>query len=219
MKILVIDIGGTNIKMKVNYQEEIVKIPSGPTLTPLSLIADVVTHTASWEYEAVTIGYPGPVSHGKIIQEPANLGRGWVGYDFAMFNGKPCKLINDAAMQAMGSYEGGRMLFLGLGTGLGSTLIVGNVVCPMELGHLPYRKEKSFEQYVGVAGMKRLGRNKWQTVVFDVVARLKHALQVEYVVLGGGNTKKLDELPPGCRAGDNANAFRGGERLWASENI
>ncbi len=217
MKILVIDIGGTNVKLKISDCDEVRKIASGPTLTPQLMVDDVLKETAGWTFDAVSIGYPGPVVRGKIVQDPVHLGPGWVGYDFSSL-GKPVKVINDAAMQALGSYEGGRMLFLGLGTGLGSTMILDGVIAPMELGHLPYKKGKTFEEYVGVAGLKQLGKQKWQETVFDVVARLMHALQVEYVVLGGGNTKKLDELPPGARAGDNQNAFIGGIRLWQQEN-
>jgi polyphosphate glucokinase len=156
----------------------------------------------------------GPVHNGLIAKEPVNLGRGWVAFDFARALGKPVKVINDAAMQALGSYHGGRMLFLGLGTGLGSCMVLDGVIAPMELGHLPYKKGRSFEDYVGNMGMKRQGRRKWQASVFDVVARLRDALLPEYVVLGGGNVKKLDELPPGCQAGDNDNAFVGGVRFW-----
>ncbi len=214
-KILIIDVGGTHIKVKLN--EAICKIPSGLDLSAQQMIEDVKTTTAGWSFDAVSIGYPGPVVRGKITQEPVNLGRGWLGFDFAAALGKPVKVINDAAMQALGSYEGGRMLFLGLGTGLGSTMILDGVIAPMELGHLPYKKGRTFEEYVGVAGLKRQGRSKWQASVFDVVARLRHALQVEYVVLGGGNVKKLDELPPGCKLGDNSNAFLGGVRLWQQE--
>jgi predicted NBD/HSP70 family sugar kinase len=217
MKILVIDVGGTHIKLKVSDRDEVRKMPSGPNLTAQQMVADVLKETAGWTFDAVTIGYPGPVVKGRIAQEPVNLGPGWLGYDFSSL-GKPVKFINDAAMQALGSYEGGRMLFLGLGTGLGNTLILDGVIGPMELGHLPYKKGKTFEEYVGAEGMRRLGKKKWHEAVFDVVARLKHALQVEYVVLGGGNTKKLDELPPGARAGDNNNAFIGGVRLWQQES-
>jgi polyphosphate glucokinase len=214
MKILVIDVGGTHVKIKVQDQDEVRKCPSGPDLTPGRMVELVREAARDWQYDAVTIGYPGPVVNGNILLEPVNLGPGWVGFDFAAALGHPVKLINDAAMQALGSYQGGRMLFLGLGTGLGSTLILDGAVAPMELGHLPYRKGQTFEQYVGSAGLKRLGRKKWQEAVFDVVGRLQHALLADYVVLGGGNVKKLAELPPGARAGDNSNAFTGGVRLW-----
>ena len=174
----------------------------------------VRTTTADWKYDRATIGYPGPVLDGIIQREPVNLAPGWVGFDFATALGCPVKLVNDAAMQALGSYEGGRMLFLGLGTGLGTAMVLQHCLLPMELGHLPYKKGESFEDYVGQAGMKRLGRRKWKEAVFDVVARLRAALLPDYVVLGGGNVKKLDELPPACRMGDNRNAFFGGLRLW-----
>jgi polyphosphate glucokinase len=214
MKILVIDVGGTNIKLKTSDQAEVRKVPSGPALTAQQMVDGVRARTGDWSYDAVTIGFPGPVHQGQILKEPVNLGRGWVGYDFARALGKPVKIINDAAMQALGSYHGGRMLFLGLGTGLGNCMILDGVIAPMELGHLPYKKGRTFEDHVGNLGMKRLGRRKWQASVFDVVARLRDALLPEYVVLGGGNVKKLDELPPGCQAGDNDNAFVGGVRLW-----
>jgi predicted NBD/HSP70 family sugar kinase len=216
MKTLVIDVGGSHIKVRVSGDDEVRKIPSGPTMTAQQMVADVKKAARGWKYDAVSIGYPGPVEGNKILKEPFNLGPGWVDFNFDAL-GKPYKIINDAAMQALGSYEGGRMLFLGLGTGLGNTLIVDNVIVALELGHLPYKKDKSFEHYVGTAGLKRLGRRKWQAAVFDVVARLKAALVADYVVLGGGNVKKLTELPPGARAGDNNNAFVGGERLWAKK--
>jgi polyphosphate glucokinase len=178
-------------------------------------LGGVVQAAAGWDYEAVSVGYPGPVLHGRPVSDPVNLGHGWVGFDFAAAFGRPVKVVNDAAMQALGSYEGGRMLFLGLGTGLGSAMIVDGVIEPMELAHLSYRKA-TFEDYVGIRGLKRLGNKKWRRAVFDVVARLTAALEPDYVVLGGGNTKRLKELPPKCRAGDNANAFLGGFRLWES---
>lgn len=214
MKTLVIDVGGTNIKLKCEDSPEVRKVPSGPELTARQMIDGVKRATADWQYDTVTIGYPGPVINGAITREPVNLGKGWLGLDFAAEFGKPVKLINDAAMQALGSYEGGKMLFLGLGTGLGNCMIVEQVILPMELGHLPYKKGRTFEDYIGNAGMKRLGRRKWQGIVSDVVHRLQEALLPDYVVLGGGNLKKLDAMPPGCRPGDNDNAFVGGVRLW-----
>jgi predicted NBD/HSP70 family sugar kinase len=216
MNILVIDVGGTNLKLKLQNSDEVRKLPSGPELTAQQMVDAVRQATADWTYDAVSIGYPGPVIKGKIMLEPFNLGRGWVGFDFTTAFGKLVKLINGAAMQALGSYQGERMLFLGLGTGLGTTMILDGVIAPMELGHLPYKKGRTFEDYVGNNGMKRIGRRKWQAAVFDVVQRLRHALIPDYVVLGGGNVKKLDELPQGCRAGDNDNAFVGGVRLWDS---
>jgi predicted NBD/HSP70 family sugar kinase len=216
MKILVLDVGGSHIKLKVSGQDETRKVISGPELTPQQMVNDVKDATKDWKFDAITIGFPAPVVNDEILLEPVNLGKGWVDFDFSVF-GKPFKVLNDAAMQALGSYEGGRMLFLGLGTGLGSTLIVDNVIVALELGHLPYRKEKTFEEYVGTAGLKRLGRRKWHAAVIDVVARLKAAFIADYVVLGGGNVKKLEEMPPGARPGDNNNAFTGGERLWAKK--
>ena len=217
MKILTIDVGGTRVKLKVQGNDEVRKVPSGPELTPAEMVGLVRTAAADWDYDAVSIGYPGPVVNGRIQVEPVNLGPGWVGFDFAAALRKPVRIVNDAAMQALGSYEGGRMLFLGLGTGLGSTLILDGVLAPLELGHLPYKKDRSFEEYVGQAGLKRMGRHKWQGVVFDVVDRLKKALLPDYIVLGGGNVKKLDALPPDCRPGNNSHAFQGGVRLWAKE--
>ncbi|MBY0227793.1 MAG: ROK family protein [Gemmataceae bacterium] len=218
MDILVVDVGGTNIKLKRSGQPEVRKVASGPLLSAQLMCDAVKQATAGWDYDAVSVGYPGPVVAGKIAKEPVNLAPGWFGFDFDAAFGKPTRVINDAAMQALGSYQGGRMLFLGLGTGLGSALVFDGVVAPMELGHLPYKKGRSFEDFVGAMGMKRAGRRKWQMAVFDVVARLRAALLPEYVVLGGGNVKKLDELPPGCRAGDNDNAFIGGERLWQDKH-
>ncbi len=214
MSILVIDVGGTNVKLKLSDRDEVRKFPSGPELTAAAMVEGVKEATSDWQYERISIGYPGPVVRQKILLEPVNLGRGWVDFDFSAAFGKPVRVTNDAAMQALGSYDGGRMLFLGLGTGLGTTLIVDGVVAPMEIGHLPYKKGRSFEEYVGNAGRKRLGNRKWRATVADVVARLRHAFIADYVVLGGGNAKKLDELPPDCRAGENSRAFIGGARLW-----
>lgn len=213
-QVLVIDIGGTNIKLLATGQEQPTKIPSGPTLTPQQLVDSVREATRDWNIERISVGFPGPIGNGEIIKEPVNLGPGWMGFNFETAFGLPTKLINDAAMQALGGYEGGRMLFLGLGTGLGSCMIIDGVMAPLELGHLPYRKGLTFEDYVGVRGLKNRGKRRWREAVFDVVARLKDALQVEYVVLGGGNVKNLDKLPDGARRGDNRNAFVGGFRLW-----
>ena len=214
MKVLAIDIGGTHVKVLATGRKKHLQIDSGPTMTPKKMIAAVRAATAGWKYEAVSIGYPGPVVHGHPVAEPHNLGRGWVGFDFRKAFGRRVKFINDAAMQALGSYRGGRMLFLGLGTGLGSALIVDGVLEPMELAHLPYKNGRTYEDYVGLAGLKRLGKKKWRRHVADVVAQLEKALQADYVVLGGGNAKLLNRLPPGTRLGDNANAFIGGFRLW-----
>jgi predicted NBD/HSP70 family sugar kinase len=217
MKILVIDIGGTHVKLYASRRREPIKLPSGPTLTPRKMVKAVREATAGWSYSVISIGYPGPVVHGKPLHDPANLGKGWVGFDFAKAFGCPVKIINDAAMQALGSYRGGRMLFLGLGTGLGSALIVDGLLEPMELAHLPYKHGRTFEEYVGAAALKRLGEKKWRKAVYAVVAQLKNALQAEYVVLGGGNARRLTKLPPGAIAGDNEKAREGGLRLWHSE--
>ena len=214
MKILVIDVGGTHVKVHRPGHEEPVKIPSGPKMTAKKMVADVKKVAAGWKYCAVSIGYPGPVVHGRPVSEPYNLGSGWVGFDFTRAFGHRVKVVNDAAMQALGSYKGGRMLFLGLGTGLGSALIVDGVLEPMELAHLPYRKGRTFEDYIGLAGLKRLGKKKWRHYVADVVKRLKAALQADYVVLGGGNVGLLKTLPAKARLGENSNAFLGGSRLW-----
>jgi polyphosphate glucokinase len=216
-RVLVVDVGGTSVKVLAAGQDAHRSFPSGPTLTPQQMVSGVKKFARGWNYDAVSIGYPGPVLHGRPIAEPYNLGRGWVGFDFAAAFGRPVKVINDAAMQALGSYRGGKMLFLGLGTGLGSTMIIGGIVEPMELGHLPYKKS-NYENYVGRAGLKRRGQNKWRRHVADVVARLIAALEPDDVVIGGGNVKKLDPLPPPSRAGDNANAFRGGFRLWGKDD-
>src|SRR5438477_11313116 len=214
MKVLAIDVGGTHVKVLATGRKKHLQIDSGPTMTPKKMIAAVRAATAGWKYEAVSIGYPGAVVHGHPVAEPHNLGRGWVGFDFRKAFGRPVKIINDAAMQALGSYHGGRMLFLGLGTGLGSALIVDGVLEPMELAHLPYKNGRTYEDYAGLAGLKRLGKRKWRRHVADVVKQLKTALQAEYVVLGGGNAKLLKNLPPWARRGDNAKAFVGGFRLW-----
>jgi len=214
MKTLVIDIGGTNIKMLATGQDTERKFPSGPRMTALQMVENVQRATVDWEYDGVSIGYPGPVIHDKLALEPRNLAPGWVDFDFAAAFGKPVKLINDAAMQALGSYEGGRMLFLGLGTGLGSALIIDGVIAPLELAHLPYRKCRTFEDYVGLRGLVRLGKKKWTKAVADVTARLQAAMVADSVVLGGGNAKKLKRLPTGARLGLNTNAFLGGFRLW-----
>ena len=213
MKVLVIDIGGTHVKLLVAGQKTHSEFASSPGLTPTMLLAGVRQLAKYWNYSAVTIGDPGPVYHSRPLAEPINLGKGWVGFDFRAAFKRPVKIINDAAMQALGSYRRGRMLFLGLGTGLGSAMIVDGVLEPMELGHLPYRKA-TFEDYVGIRGLKKYGRARWQEFVADVVKRLIAALEPDDVVLGGGNIHKLKILPAGCRAGDNGNAFLGGFRLW-----
>ncbi len=213
MRVLVVDVGGTRVKVLATGEKAPREFASGPTLTAEQMVAGVRTAAAGWKYDAVSIGYPGPVLHGRPVAEPHNLGPGWVGFDYRTAFGCPVKLVNDAALQARGSYQGGKMLFLGLGTGLGSTLIVEGIVEPMELGHLPYR-DGTFETYVGLRGLQEHGLTQWRRDVADAVRRLIAALEPEDVVLGGGNVHQLDELPPGCRVGDNANAFLGGFRLW-----
>jgi polyphosphate glucokinase len=216
MNVLVVDVGGTNVKILATGHEEPRKFPSGPTLTAEQMVASVKEVAADWRYDAVSIGYPGVVIRGRPIAEPHNLAPGWVGFDYQAAFGCPVKLVNDAVMQALGSYKGGKLLFLGLGTGLGSAMIFDGVVEPMELAHLPYKKG-TFEDYVGLRGLKRKGKKKWRQYVADVVERLVSALEPDDVVLGGGNVKNLRELPPGCRTGDNSNAFQGGFRLWDEE--
>ena len=213
-KVLVVDVGGTHVKLLATGYRTPIKIPSGPEMTPRKMVTAVRKAAAQWKYSNVSIGYPGPVLNGKPVAEPHNLGHGWVGFDFRKAFGCPVKLVNDAAMQAMGSYEGRRMLFLGLGTGLGSALISDGVLEPMELAHLPCKNGRTYEEYVGLRGLKRFGKKKWRRKVIDVIARLKTALQADYVVIGGGNAKLLKDLPAGVRLGKNANAFRGGFRLW-----
>ena len=213
-KILVIDVGGTHVKMLATGQKQPVNIVSGPEMTARKMVKQVRKVTAGWDYSAVSIGYPGPVIHGHPLCEPHNLGRGWVGFDFKKAFGRPVKVLNDAAMQALGIYKGGRMLFLGLGTGLGSAMIVDATLEPMEIAHLPYKKGRTFEDYLGLRGLKRLGKRKWRRHVAEVVEELKNALEADYVVLGGGNAKLLKKLPPNARLGDNSTAFTGGFRLW-----
>jgi polyphosphate glucokinase len=213
-KILVVDVGGTHVKIRVSRNDEVRKCESGPKLTAREMVDGVLAVAEDWEYDVVSVGFPGPVLDNRPVREPVNLGTGWAGFDYDAAFGCPVKVINDAAMQALGSYEGGRMLFLGLGTGLGSAMVVDGILQPLELGHLPYKRGGSFEDYVGVAGLKRRGKRRWRASVKDVIERLRDALQPEYIVLGGGNVKKLEELPEGTRLGANANAFIGGFRLW-----
>ncbi len=213
MNVLVIDVGGTHVKVLATGHNAHREFDSGPALTPKQMVAGVKKLVADWKYEAVCIGYPGPVLRNKPVSEPWNLGKGWAGFDFEAAFKCPVKVVNDAAMQALGSYNGGKMLFVGLGTGLGSAMILDGVIEPMELGHLPYKKA-TFEDYVGIRGVKKYGKKKWRSFVKDVVKRLVAALEPDDVVLGGGNVNKLKKLPAGCRAGDNTNAFRGGFRMW-----
>ena len=214
MRVLVIDIGGTHVKVYSTGRREPLKIDSGPAMTPKELVNAVKARTSGWKYDVISIGYPGPVVHGKPLSEPANLGKGWLGFDFEKAFGRPVKIINDAAMQALGSYRGGHMLFLGLGTGLGSALVVDGVLEPMELAHLTYKHGKTFEEFVGTAALQRVGEKKWINNVFEVVAQLKKALQPEYVVLGGGNSRRLRTMPPEAIRGNNEDARKGGLRLW-----
>ncbi|RWB02398.1 MAG: ROK family protein [Mesorhizobium sp.] len=217
--VLTIDIGGSHVKILTSAGGEERRADSGPDLTPQQMI-DVVNKLAQGlSYDVVSMGYPGPVNHNRPLADPANLGKGWAGFDFAGAFGKPVKVVNDALMQAIGSYEGGRMLFLGLGTGLGAAMIADNVAQPMELAHLPYRKGRSFEDYVGERGLEKRGKKKWRKCVFDVVDRLRAAMQPDYVVIGGGNVDKLDELPADSRRGDNTRAFEGGFRLWRDKAL
>jgi len=217
VNVLVIDVGGTHVKLLATGRRAPLKFDSGAHLTPAVMVREALAATAGWSYDAVAIGYPGPVANGKPLADPHNLGRGWRRFDYARAFGKPVRIMNDAAMQALGSYDGGRMLFLGLGTGLGTALVEDGVVLPMELAHLPYREDKSFEDYLGVRGLEKLGRRKWVKHVHIVSEMLRAATVADHVVLGGGNVKKLDRLPPHCRRGDNRNAFRGGFRVWEND--
>lgn len=218
-KVLAIDIGGSHVKILATGKRQRRRVESGPTMTAHEMADSVKTLAEGWDYDVVSIGYPGPVLHNKPVLEPHNLGSGWCGFDFAAAFERPVKVVNDALLQAVGSYEGGRMLFLGLGTGLGSAMIVDNAAQPMELAHLPYKKHRTYEDYVGVGGLKRLGKKKWRREVVAVVEALTAALEPDYVVLGGGNVDKLDKLPPRTRRGDNANAFKGGFRLWQKNGV
>ena len=213
MRVLTIDVGGTNVKVLSTGQTVPRKAPSGPTMTPTEMVAAVKALAAEWQYDAVTIGYPGQVIGGRIVLEPHNLGRGWVGFDFEAAFGPPVRIINDAAMQALGSYKRGLLLFLGLGTGMGAALVADGVVIPMELAHLPY-KRRTYEGYVGARALRRLGRKKWQKHIEVIMAGFIEAFHPDDVVVGGGNAKKLTRLPAGCRAGSNGKAFVGGFRLW-----
>jgi polyphosphate glucokinase len=218
--VLTIDIGGSHVKILTNAPDaKALRVDSGPTMTAARMVDAVKLLAVDLRYDLVSIGYPGPVRHNKLLLEPAHLGTGWVGYDFEASFGKPVKLVNDALMQAVGSYDGKRMLFLGLGTGLGGAMVVEDIAHPLEIAHLPYKKGHSFEDYVGEAGLQRRGKKKWRATVFDVVERLRAAMLPDYIVIGGGNVDKLDELPTGCRRGDNLHAFDGGFRLWQGKII
>jgi predicted NBD/HSP70 family sugar kinase len=217
-RVLVIDVGGSHVKFRLGARGQIRRFVSGPEMTAADMARQVRKLARDLPYEAVSIGYPGLVLRGRIAADPYNMGPGWVGYDFVKAFGRPVRVINDATMQALGSYEGGRMLFLGLGTGLGATLILDGMVEPMEIGHMPYKRGRTFEDYAGERGRKRLGNKKWRKAVAEVVTRLKEVLEADYVVLGGGNAARLKELPEGARLGDNLNAFKGGLHLWRGDD-
>ena len=213
-RILVIDLGGTNVKMLASGQKDPRKHPSGPTMTPRRLVRVVKKSVRDWTFDRVSLGFPGPIINECPLREPHNLGSGWMGFDFRKAFGCPIKIINDAAMQAIGSYQGGRMLFLGLGTGLGAAMIVDGMLQPMELAHLIYKNGKTYEDYLGLRGLERSGKKKWRKHVATIVKKLQTALKADYVVLGGGNSKKLKKMPNGARLGSNTNAFLGGFRMW-----
>lgn len=220
MKVLVIDIGGTHIKVASTDNRVPVKILSGPTMDAKQMVAKVLAATAKWKYDAVTIGYPGPVEHDSPLVEPHNLAPGWVGFPYQKsFAGKPIRFVNDAAMQALGGYKGGRMLFLGTGTGLGSAMIFDGMVVPLELAHLPYKKGKTYEEYIGLAGLERRGRKSWERSVVKIIALLRAAMVCDYVLLGGGNAKLMKKLPKGVLLGANSNAIEGGIALWNDGSI
>ena len=212
--ILVIDVGGTHLNICTTGSRKLIKVPSGPTMTAAQMAATVRKAVVGVKYDAVSIGYPGPVVKSRPLREPHNLGKCWVKFDYKNAFGRPVKIINDAAMQALGDHLGGHTLFLGLGTGLGSALVIDGKVLPLELAHLPYKKGGSYEEFLSTAGLKRVGKKKWRRYVNDVVSRLKNALLADTVVLGGGNVRLIEKFPPGVRPGKNANAIRGGYRLW-----
>lgn len=218
-KVLSVDIGGSHVKILASGRRAKRRADSGPDMTAQQMVEAVKSLAEGWDYDVVSLGYPGPVLHNKPLLEPVNLGSGWCGFDYEGAFGRPVKIVNDALMQAVGSYEGGRMLFLGLGTGLGTAMIVDKVAQPMELAHLPYKKGRTFEDFVGAAGLERLGKKQWRKEVFKVVERLQAALEPDYIVIGGGGIKKLNELPPGCRRGDNDNAFKGGFVIWQDDGV
>jgi len=214
MKLLVIDVGGSNVKMLASGQTAPTKFPSGPELTPENMVAGVKKLAAGWQYDAISIGLPGPVLLGQLILDPPNLGPGWVGFDFGRAFGVPVKIINDAAMQALGSYKGGRMLFFGLGTGLGTAMVINGVAESREVAHIRYKNGRTLEEYVGVHARRRLGKKKWRKHVDKIVSFFVDRVHADDVVLGGGEVKNLKKLPKNCRVGNNANAFVGGFRLW-----
>jgi polyphosphate glucokinase len=217
MKVLVIDIGGTNVKVASTDAPVPIKIPSGPTMTAESMCQQVLAATKTWKYDRISIGFPGPVENHRPIAEPHNLGAGWVDFDYEKNFGKPLKFINDAAMQALGGYKSGRMLFLGVGTGLGSAMVVDGLVVSLELAHLPYKHGKTYEEYIGVAGLEARGKKKWRKSVLEIVELLRAAMVCDNVLLGGGNSKLMRGLPPHVVVGANSNAIKGGFRLWESK--
>jgi len=213
-RILAIDVGGTHVKVLARGESAAREVASGPKMTARQMVTAVGELARGWHFDVISMGYPGVVVHGRPLAEPHNLGTGWVGFDFHRAFGRPVRIVNDAAMQAIGGYEGGRMLFLGLGTGLGTALILDHVVEATELAHLPYKKGRTYEEYLGKHGLERLGHRKWERAVHDVAERLSAAFEVDYVVIGGGNARRLKRLPPRTRLGSNADAFTGGFRLW-----
>lgn len=217
-RVLSVDVGGTHVKVLLRGESQPREAVSGPSMTPAEMVRAVRHLARGWRYDVVSMGFPGVVWHSRPATEPRNLGKGWVGFDYRKAFGRPVRIINDAAMQAIGSYEGGRMLFMGLGTGLGVALIIDGTVEATELGHLPYRKGRTYEEYLGARGLKRLGKKKWRRAVADVSERLRTAFEVDYVVLGGGNARNLKKLPPQARLGSNMHAFEGGFRLWLEPN-
>jgi polyphosphate glucokinase len=216
--VLAVDVGGSHVKALTSKESERRRFVSGPSLTAEEMAAGVLRAVDGWAWDVVSVGIPAPVRGDKVLSEPVNLGKGWLGFDYEKAFGKPTKIVNDAAMQAVGSYQGGRMLFLGLGTGLGSAMVANGLVEPLELGHLPFRK-RTFEDYVSERALEKKGRKKWKKAVFETVERLRAALEPDEVVLGGGGVDELDELPPGCRRGANGNAFLGGFRLWDPDEL
>ena len=217
LNVLVLDVGGSHIKFRSTLQAQAQQFSSGPDLTPTDMVRKILAATSDWGYEVASIGYPGAVLNQRIVSEPHNLGTGWVDFDFQRALNCPVRLINDAAMQALGGYRNGKMLFLGFGTGLGSAMIVDTLIAPMELGHLPYKKGV-YEDYVGESALERMGKQKWCKHVLDIIGYFRAALEPDEILLGGGNIRHLDKLPPDCRRGDNADAFEGGFRLWTDHN-
>ena len=217
--VLAIDIGGSHIKMKRSNAEEELGEASGPDFNPKSMLTAIKRLTQDKPFDMVSVGYPGPVVHNRILAEPHNLGTGWVKFNFEKALSKPVKIVNDALMQAVGSYKGGRMLFLGLGTDLGAAMVVENVAQPMELAHLPYKKGKTFEDYAGERGLQKDGKKKWRKHIFEIIEHLSAALELDSIVIGGGNVTKLDHMPPKCSVGSNVNAFAGGFAIWENKDL